>query len=296
MKALWLQLLIALFLGYLLVEWMLSKLAKQPANKHTSKVWRETWYWPLFAAFLHTAMVYLLIAAWTLWWLPLTVFAFHVATGYILHKGGQPRRLPFQITVHGEQIFLRILLFLAVCVLGYGTPQGLNSFPVISSSILTLLLALILLLPIGGRLIGFIMAPFQAEMEVFRKKKQSANLVTQNDQVAKPGLLQQIGQQLLCQKPDNLPQVQKLAILPVQNGFENGGKVIGYLERLLIFVFIAMGQYAGIGFLVAAKSIFRFGEFKDSENRMEAEYIIIGTFLSFLYAIVISMFTIWLLH
>lgn len=72
-------------------------------------------------------------------------------------------------------------------------------------------------------------------------------------------------------------------------GLKEGGRIIGFLERLLIFVFILSGQFAGVGFLVAAKSIFRFGELKDSENRKQAEYIIIGTFTSFLLAIVVSL-------
>ena len=72
-------------------------------------------------------------------------------------------------------------------------------------------------------------------------------------------------------------------------GLKDGGRIIGFLERLLIFVFILSGQFAGVGFLVAAKSIFRFGELKDSENRKQAEYIIIGTFTSFLLAIVVSL-------
>lgn len=72
-------------------------------------------------------------------------------------------------------------------------------------------------------------------------------------------------------------------------GLKDGGRIIGYLERLLIYVFILSGQFAGVGFLVAAKSIFRFGELKESENRKQAEYIIVGTFISFLLAIVISL-------
>ncbi|HOW91606.1 MAG TPA: hypothetical protein PK883_04745 [Anaerolineaceae bacterium] len=72
-------------------------------------------------------------------------------------------------------------------------------------------------------------------------------------------------------------------------GLKEGGRIIGYLERLLIYVFILSGQFAGVGFLVAAKSIFRFGELKDSENRKQAEYIIIGTFTSFLLAILVSL-------
>ncbi|MEL7591685.1 MAG: hypothetical protein AAGU17_10390 [Anaerolineaceae bacterium] len=73
------------------------------------------------------------------------------------------------------------------------------------------------------------------------------------------------------------------------SGLKEGGRIIGYLERLLIYVFILSGQFAGVGFLVAAKSIFRFGELKDSENRKQAEYIIIGTFTSFLLAILVSL-------
>ena len=75
-----------------------------------------------------------------------------------------------------------------------------------------------------------------------------------------------------------------------QKGLKNGGKIIGYLERMLILTFVMVNQYAGIGFLVAAKSIFRFSEIKEDNDRKEAEYIIIGTFSSFLYAIVISIF------
>ena len=64
-------------------------------------------------------------------------------------------------------------------------------------------------------------------------------------------------------------------------GFTDGGSWIGRLERALIFLFVLLGQAAGVGFLIAAKSVFRFGEVKEHEHRMEAEYIIIGTLMSF---------------
>jgi hypothetical protein len=60
-----------------------------------------------------------------------------------------------------------------------------------------------------------------------------------------------------------------------------------------VFLFILSAQPAGVGFLVAAKSIFRFGELKDNETRMEAEYIIIGTMLSFAWALTIAWLTQW---
>jgi hypothetical protein len=73
-------------------------------------------------------------------------------------------------------------------------------------------------------------------------------------------------------------------------GLENGGKLIGQLERALIFLFIFIGQPAGIGFLVAAKSILRFEEAK--QQRL-AEYVLIGTLLSFSLAIALASATKW---
>jgi len=68
-------------------------------------------------------------------------------------------------------------------------------------------------------------------------------------------------------------------------GLTNAGRVIGKLERSLVFLLVLVGQPGGIGFLIAAKSIFRFGELKETANRMESEYIIIGTLASFGYAV-----------
>lgn len=76
-----------------------------------------------------------------------------------------------------------------------------------------------------------------------------------------------------------------------QRGLENGGRTIGMWERALIFALVLIGELGAVGFLVAAKSVFRFGELKDRENRMEAEYIIIGTIMSFLWAMVFGWLT-----
>lgn len=74
-------------------------------------------------------------------------------------------------------------------------------------------------------------------------------------------------------------------------GMRDGGRTIGQLERALIFVFVLIDQFSAIGFLIAAKSIFRFGELRERSNRLEAEYIIIGTLISFLWAIVVALLT-----
>lgn len=74
------------------------------------------------------------------------------------------------------------------------------------------------------------------------------------------------------------------------DGLENGGAMIGNLERALIFLLVFINQPAGIGFLVAAKSILRFEEAKKQKL---AEYVLIGTLLSFSLAIAIATTTRW---
>lgn len=69
----------------------------------------------------------------------------------------------------------------------------------------------------------------------------------------------------------------------------DAGKYIGILERLLTFVFILSGHWEAIGFLLAAKSVFRFGDLKESKDKKLTEYILIGTFLSFSIALATGM-------
>ncbi|MBW6537086.1 MAG: DUF3307 domain-containing protein [Mariniphaga sp.] len=63
---------------------------------------------------------------------------------------------------------------------------------------------------------------------------------------------------------------------------------IGILERILILIFILAGQFAAIGFLIAAKSIFRFNDTREDGN-IKAEYFLLGTLLSFTLAIVVEL-------
>jgi hypothetical protein len=65
------------------------------------------------------------------------------------------------------------------------------------------------------------------------------------------------------------------------------GRVIGFLERIFIFVFVLLQQYAAIGFILAAKGVVRYPDFK---NRTFAEYILIGTLLSALLAMTTAFF------
>ncbi|MEC5158161.1 DUF3307 domain-containing protein [Chryseobacterium sp. MP_3.2] len=65
----------------------------------------------------------------------------------------------------------------------------------------------------------------------------------------------------------------------------NAGKYIGILERLLVFVFILVNHWEGVGFMIAAKSVFRFSDLAEAKQRKLTEYVLIGTLLSFGIAI-----------
>jgi hypothetical protein len=73
---------------------------------------------------------------------------------------------------------------------------------------------------------------------------------------------------------------------PPPDGLPDGGRIIGLLERGVIFLLIVARQYEAIGFLIAAKSILRFSTVSD--NRAVSEYVIIGTLASFGWAIAVT--------
>lgn len=70
-----------------------------------------------------------------------------------------------------------------------------------------------------------------------------------------------------------------------ENGLFKAGAWIGVLERLLILTFIISNHWEAVGFLLAAKSVFRFGDLRNSKEVHLTEYILIGTLMSFGFAI-----------
>lgn len=73
------------------------------------------------------------------------------------------------------------------------------------------------------------------------------------------------------------------ALIPqdTDRSLENAGKFIGILERLFVFGFIVANHWEAVGFLLAAKSVFRFGDLRQANERKLTEYVLIGTLLSF---------------
>jgi hypothetical protein len=96
--------------------------------------------------------------------------------------------------------------------------------------------------------------------------------------------------------------------LDTREGLEDAGKWIGILERILIITLVFINQYTAIGFLVGAKSILRLIDKPDISAQMQqlmqkpvfnsrkhTEYVLIGTFLSFGFAVATGLIINWLL-
>lgn len=77
--------------------------------------------------------------------------------------------------------------------------------------------------------------------------------------------------------------------IPSEDSLPLAGAWIGILERVLILTFILADQFAAIGFLLAAKSILRFGSTAEKDHRKLTEYVLIGTMTSFALTILFGL-------
>jgi len=201
-----------------------------------------------------TALSYMFCGLWTEWRIPLLILITHSFLDWLkitfFNSGNSDKK---QLTVFLADQFLHFIVIVLVALYiqnGITTSDiyWLKVFPDNFNNALVLISAVILLTKPGSIIIGSLVSPFLHQMDSMSSHKENPEFL---------------------------------------RGFVNGGRVIGYLERILIFIFIYLGNSSAVGFLIAAKAVFRFGELSNRNNRMEAEYIIIGTLYSFVYALLI---------
>ena len=65
-----------------------------------------------------------------------------------------------------------------------------------------------------------------------------------------------------------------------------GGRVLGPIERIVIFAMALSGEYAALTAVVAAKGILRFPEISRDVAGRKAEYVLVGSFVSWALALV----------
>lgn len=73
-----------------------------------------------------------------------------------------------------------------------------------------------------------------------------------------------------------------------------GGRLIGPLERVLVFVLTLVGAYPLLAAMLAAKGIVRFPEIsRDGENGARAEYFLVGSLVSWVVALGAALLVWW---
>lgn len=88
------------------------------------------------------------------------------------------------------------------------------------------------------------------------------------------------------EKPEN-SEASKEEIIASQE-VEGAGALIGLFERVFVIIFVALGQYSAMSLLIAAKSLARFDRI--TKNQAFAEYYLIGTLFSILFALLAYLF------
>ena len=196
---------------------------------------------------------YLLAASWRNWYILAGIFIIRLALELFRRLSSEEERLVPLIT--REMANLLLLSVFAWALTRWSSMGEMpwlqllgNAFP----TTLVLLVGFLLSVRVGSRFVEAAVQPLQVELEAWREY-------------------------LVAEKKGKAVR-----------GLRAGGRIIGMLERALIYVFIILDQPEALGFLIAAKSIFRIGEISEKGNRMEAEYILIGTLWSFLFGIIVA--------
>jgi hypothetical protein len=211
----------------------------------------------------HAAIVaglsYLLCGAWPHWEIPLAIFLTHALIDRIkVISGGKTTRA----FVIDQLAHVAITLVTAVLVVRYAGALSFYWVELLGPALVKMVVLFagaVATVRAGGFLIGLAVQPLLAQ---FADSQPSAETASPADPPAAPG-----------------------------GGLAGGGQLIGQLERALVFLFIMMDQPTAVGFLITAKSIFRFGDIREHRQMMLAEYIIIGTLMSFGYGIFLSYLT-----
>jgi hypothetical protein len=215
-------------------------------------------------ALLTAAMSYLFCGLWARWQIPLVIFLSHGAVDYLKNRsvkhrekacrpGEAPLRWKAGIHLLDQAAHITVIILLSFRVHD-GPLYWVDLFGKNHLKLMLVMTGAVIAVKAGGLLTGAFVKPFLDELMQYEKEMGPGKA---------PGWI----------------------------GFKDGGKVIGQLERALILLFVLMDQPSAIGFLIAAKSVFRLGEIRERRHGMMAEYIIIGTLMSFGWGLLIAFLT-----
>ncbi|MFD1450133.1 MULTISPECIES: DUF3307 domain-containing protein [Oceanobacillus] len=178
---------------------------------------------------------------------------------------------------------LHIIMILIACILFFhmtaakmtaelfdllhGT-SSLNPF----HTVLFMIIIYILAISVSGHIVKFIIGSLPSEFANFEGE------LTLKNQIA-------AGKEKIHAGADNR-FTEEYHYFTYSTPLRSHGKLIGYLERLLVIILTAVGAYPSIAFIIAAKSIARF---KQLDDRNWAEYFLLGTLSSIFLGLVLGL-------
>ncbi|CAM4001062.1 DUF3307 domain-containing protein [Mesobacillus thioparans] len=172
---------------------------------------------------------------------------------------------------YGESLFLNVKRFIELL---FTEGRQLDAV----STTLVILIILILGTTVSGHIIRILLGSLPGQLLTFEGKYTFKNEITGTtypENTGNSGLSEQYSY-MIFNKHDL-----------------SRGKLIGYIERLLVILLTYYGSYPAIAFIVTAKSIARF---KQMDDRDWAEYFLLGTLTSMFLGILFGILLRELIH
>lgn len=241
-----------MFIAHLLGDFYLQK--DEWVEDKRENIWKSK------KLYLHSLLVaiitYLFLGLFAAVWIIPLVFVTHAAIDIMkvwMDANGQHHVFSF---LFDQVLHILVLVGITLGIEGYYGPEVIAFVPQIFENpvLLAVIAAYIIVITPSGFLINCALTPAREQVIVSERK----------DEEYREG---------------------------ISENLENAGRFIGYLERVLVLTFVFINQYAAIGFLITAKSIFRFRE----DKNYLVEYYLLGTFLSMTIVILVGLATMFLL-
>jgi len=209
------------------------------------------------------------VHAWRTWWLLPLLGLSHAAIDWVKQNTGPegqawagPRAFMVDQAMH-------LLVLCSAALILTQTPGLLRWQGCLQQAelLVTLVLANLLALPACGHLNRVLLQPLAEQLaEPVLAEESSADALTESSSSVKSASL-------------DLP---------------SAGRYIGWLERFLLLTAVLLQAATAVGLVLAAKSVFRFGDIR--RDRQAAEYFLIGTLVSVSEAVLIGLLVHWVLR
>lgn len=205
---------------------------------------------------LHAAAAYIVVMQWGNWMLPLVILVSHFLIDFFLkgrikRKNSTHEKKDMRLFVIDQILHFVIIVCLWLIITDqFAELKDWFVSLIDRNTIWKYLIAYMLVLSPGSIIIKMFIKKWEEEVNK-KKKEQQINVEEQ--------------------------------------GLNQAGQWIGYMERILVLTFVILGYWEAIGFLLAAKSIFRYGDLKENKDIRMTEYVLIGTLASFSWAILIGL-------